>query len=110
MLMQDLEQIGSKMYEARKKIGLTQSEVAESASVSDRTYADIERGKVNMRIGTFIQICNALHVRPDEVLTDDSFTMIDNRAELLERLDVCSTREQKIILNILSVYLNSINR
>ena len=35
------------MLAIRKKAGVTQSEVAEAADLSDRTYADIERGTVN---------------------------------------------------------------
>lgn len=41
MLIYDLNAIGNKLYLFRKKMGMTQSEVAEAAGMSDRTYADI---------------------------------------------------------------------
>ena len=52
MLIFDTIQIGNKLLQFRKKSGLTQAEVAEAAGLSDRTYADIERGTVNMKIET----------------------------------------------------------
>ena len=62
MLISDLNLIGENLYHFRKKCGLTQSEVAELAELSDRTYADIERGNTNMRIDTLIKICSALKI------------------------------------------------
>ena len=57
MLIFDFTQIGNKLYSFRKKVGMTQAEVAEAAGISDRTYADIERGTVNMRVETLLRIC-----------------------------------------------------
>lgn len=65
---------GNKLLALRKRMGLTQAEVAELSGLSDRTYADIERGTVNMRIETVLRICQALHITPDEILTkEESF-------------------------------------
>ena len=60
MLIYDFKKIGNRLLKIRKKQGFTQSEVAESAGMSDRTYADIERSNVNMRVETLLQICNAV--------------------------------------------------
>lgn len=68
MLIFDLQVIGNRLLCIRKRIGMTQAEVAEAAELSDRTYADIERGAVNMRTGTILKICGVLHITPDEVL------------------------------------------
>ena len=72
MLIFDLRAIGNKLLNIRKRTGLTQSELAEAANLSDRTYADIERGSVNMRIETVLKICDALHITPDMVLTEEA--------------------------------------
>ncbi len=69
MLIFDLQAIGSRLLAIRKRAGLTQAEVAEAAGLSDRAYADIERGQVNMRMETVLRICQALHITPDEILT-----------------------------------------
>ena len=67
MLIFDTIQIGNKLLQFRKKSGLTQAEVAEAAGLSDRTYADIERGTVNMKIETVLRICGALKITPNEI-------------------------------------------
>ena len=59
VLADNLRLIGERLYAIRKKRGLTQVEVAEAAGLSERTYPEIERGIVNMRILTFIRICDA---------------------------------------------------
>lgn len=108
MLVFDFRIIGNKLLAIRKKSGLTQSEVAEAANLSDRTYADIERGTVNMRIETILKICEALHITPDEILTDDEPSILSKQAELLEQLNNCTVKQQETALELLSVYLKSL--
>lgn len=107
MLVYDFRTIGNKLLAIRKKAGLTQSEVADAANLSDRTYADIERGSVNMRIETILKICGALHITPDAVLTDDNPNLAAKQAELLEQLDHCTVQQKETALELLSVYLRS---
>ena len=109
MLVYDFRTIGNKLLAIRKKVGLTQSEVADAANLSDRTYADIERGTVNMRIETILKICGALHSTPDAVLTDDNPNLAAKQAELLEQLDHCTVHQKETALELLSVYLRSTN-
>lgn len=91
----------------RKKMGLTQGEVAEIAGLSDRTYADIERGTVNMRVETLLKICQALHITPDEILTkEDPLPLQQN--DILDRLNTCSAKDQQTALELLAVYLQSL--
>jgi len=98
LLEKDLIKIGNKLYEARKRSGYTQAQAAEAAEISDRTYADIERGTVNMRVETLISICSALKLTPDEILTenDNSGTNSEERITyLLNRLSGCSENEKR---------------
>ena len=87
---------------------MTQMEVAEAAGLSDRAYADLERGTVNMRVETVLRICQALHVSPNEILTDDDTSLVLQESELLERLARCTTRERETALSLLAVYLQSL--
>ena len=109
MLIFDLNMIGNKLLAIRKRAGLTQAEVAEAAGLSDRTYADIERGSVNMRTETMLRICNVLHITPDEVLTEESNSLISKQAELWERLNACNPKDKETALQLLSVYLKSLD-
>lgn len=92
----------------RKRAGLTQAEVAEAAGLSDRTYADIERGSVNMRTETVLKICNVLHVTPDAIMTEENTTPARRQAELICKLNDCSPKHRETALNLLDVYLKSL--
>lgn len=109
MLIFDFYTIGNKLFTIRKRMGLTQAEVAEKAELSTRTYADIERGSVNMRIETVLKICNVLHITPDEILTTEDSSISAIQQELWYRLDSCSPKDKETALKLLSVYLESIN-
>lgn len=108
MLIFDFRVIGNKLLAIRKKAGLTQSEVAEEANLSDRTYADIERGTVNMRIETILKICEAMHITPDVILTDDDPDLSAKQTDLFAELDKCTIKQRKTALELLTVYLRSL--
>ena len=108
MLVFDFVAIGNKLYAIRKKKGMTQAQVAELAGLSDRTYADIERGSVNMRIETVLRICNVLKITPDEILTQDKPLVSIEQEEVMSRLSACSPKEKETALKLLSVFLQSL--
>lgn len=108
MLEKDLMKIGNRMYEARRRKGMTQAQAAEAANISDRNYADIERGNVNMRIETMISICNALNISADELLSRDKSTEIEaDEHEIAEMLSKCGEKEKQTAYKLLLVYLRS---
>ena len=109
MLVFDFQKIGGKLLAVRKRLGMTQMEVAEAAGMSDRAYADIERGLVNMRVETILRICRALHISPDEVLTEDAPVLEQRQSELMERLEACASREKETALSLLAVYFQSLS-
>ena len=110
MLITNMHEIGNKLFYIRKKKGLTQAEVAEKANLSDRAYADIERGTSNMRAETLIGICKALHITPDEVFVDADSPVLLNQEEILKRLSACSAKEKETALSLLDIYLRSLDK
>lgn len=108
MLVFDFIEIGNRLLSFRKRAGLTQAEVAERAGLSDRTYADIERGSVNMRIETVLRICQALHITPDALLLEKADAPLASEETLLAMLHSRSPKEQETALKLLSVYLNAL--
>ncbi len=109
MLIFDFAAIGNKLLAIRKRSGMTQVEVAEAAGLSNRTYADIERGTVNMRIETILRICEALCITPDEILTQDESGIAKKQEELIGRLNICSEKDRSTALELLDVYLRSLS-
>lgn len=108
MLIFDFHVIGNKLLALRKKSGFTQSELAEAAGIAERTYADIERGTVNMRVETLMRICETLHTTPDSILTQDDYTVTPKETELIMRLDACGRKDKDTALRLLDVYLRGL--
>ena len=100
MLLFDFRSIGNKLLTIRKRCGMTQAEVAEAAGLSDRTYADIERGTVNMRIETVLRICQALHITPDQVLTENNSSLTSRQTDLWAKLDTCTPAQRETALRL----------
>ena len=109
MLIYDFRAIGNRLLAIRRRQGLTQAEVAEAAGLADRTYADIERGTVNMRLEPILRICQALHITPDEILTQERSAIAVRQEELLARLNACSEKDRDTALLLLEVYLRSLD-
>ena len=107
MLIFDFTAIGNNLYSFRKSAGLTQADVAEKAGISDRTYADIERGTVNMRVETLLRICNVLKITPNEILTEVNKDAI-TKETISKKLDEASNSQRKVALEILNAYLENI--
>lgn len=80
-----------------------------SRRLSDRTYGDIERGTVNMRLETLLRICRVLHITPDELLTEDPADISAQEDEVLQRLKKYPQKLQKTAYDLITIYLNSID-
>lgn len=62
------EKLGKNIKKARKKIGLTQEEVAEKAGIHVSYYSRIERGVVNPSVDVLESIAKNLKVKSSEIL------------------------------------------
>ena len=103
MLVESIHEIGSNLYILRRRSGMTQAEVAERANLSDRAYADIERGVANMRVETLLRICDVLKITPDDILTKRDDEPIHSLEELCERANIqCSAKEKKTAASLLA--------
>lgn len=108
MIISDFHVIGNKLLQFRKKVHLTQIEVAELAGLSDRTYADIERGNVNMRLDTLLRICSVLHITPNDILTEEPPAFQEYKDEILSQLNDSPPKVQDTALKLLNTYMSSI--
>lgn len=62
MKITNLENLAEAVKAARKKLGLTQSEVAFASNVGLRYIVDLEKGKPTCQIGKAIQVMNMLGI------------------------------------------------
>ena len=108
MLVFDARLVGDRLYRLRKKAGMTQAELAESAGLSDRAYADIERGGAKMRVDTLLHICGALGITPNELLTEQDESAALRTELLMVRLESCTPAQKETAFRLLEVYLRSL--
>ncbi len=109
MLIHNMLQVGEKLYAIRKRLGMTQPEAADAAGVSEQTYARLERGTLNIRTDTLIKICEAFHITPDEILTENNQLALSRQSEILAQLDACAPGDRETALRLLEVFLQSLN-
>lgn len=62
------QKIGKKLKEFRKKLGLTQTEVANKSDISVNYYARIERDEENPTLETLERVLKVLKVKSSDIL------------------------------------------
>ena len=109
MLLNEPHAIGERLFHLRKRYGLTQLEAAVEAGVSEKTYAQFERGTLNVRLDTILRICEAFHITPDEIIVANSAQATAREEEILARLHACSPKDRETALRLLETYLQSLD-
>ncbi len=71
--MKDNGSIKEKIYETRRKKGISQEEVANKLGISLNSYRKIERGPTQLVSQRIWEIAQALNVTPEELVMDDDF-------------------------------------
>lgn len=86
----------------RKRLGMTQSELAERMGYADKSMISrVEQGKIDLTQSRVVAFANVLHVTPSELLGDDGINY-DNRewidgSDLLEKLKKLSKDDLALI-------------
>lgn len=100
----DFSRISSKLKELRIERNLTQEFVAQKADVNTSHICNIENNRVKVSLSTLVQICNALDVTVDYILSDE-YTHPDSalEQEVLKELRLCSPENKEKILKIIKI-------
>ena len=94
-----LNEVGQRIMERRKKLGLTQEALAEQSDLTTQFVSYAESGKRAMRRENRMKIAAVLGVSTDYLLTGD---IIDKDSLLLsEKLGKLTASEVRIIENII---------
>lgn len=94
-----LEEVGKRIMERRKKLGMTQEMLGEKSDLTTQCISYMESGKRNMRSENLMKIAHALEVSCDYLLTGD---IIDKDKLLLsEKLDKLTAEEVRIVESII---------
>ncbi len=97
----NFERIGKKLKTIRLSKNLTQEYIANAADVNTSHISNIENNRVKVSLSTLVQICNALNVTVDYILSEEykePSTAIEQ--EILHELKPCSDDTKEQILKI----------
>lgn len=100
----DFESIGKKIREQRISKGLTQDYIANMADVNTSHISNIENNRVKVSLTTLVQICNALDITVDYILTDeydDSDSVLNHT--IINELKKCDRDTKERILKIIQI-------
>lgn len=94
-----LNEVGKRIMERRKKLGLTQEALAEKSNLTTQFVSYAESGKRAMRPENLMKIAAVLGVSTDYILTGD---IVDKDKLLLsEKLDKLTASEVRIVESII---------
>ena len=78
----DYKRLGERIREERRKLGLTQAQLAEDVDISDTYMGSIERGERSLTLDTLVRLVNRLGVTVDYLLAD---SVANSDANIMEQ-------------------------
>jgi len=98
----DYKRLGERIREERRKLGLTQAQLAETAEISDTYMGAIERGERSLTLDTLVRLVNRLGVTVDYLLAD---SVTDSDANIMEQfkqiIDNQPMERKQMAINVL---------
>ncbi|MGN0467274.1 MAG: helix-turn-helix domain-containing protein [Acutalibacteraceae bacterium] len=95
----DYKEVGRRIAQRRKELGLKQAEVCESAELSDKYLSNIERATSIMSIDVLMRICEALDTTPNYLLlgATESHSNQGYEKHFLEKIQALSDRQKETV-------------
>lgn len=103
----NLKRIGKNVKKYRKKLGLTQSQLAEMVQLSTVHISHIETGTVSMSLDCLLALCNALQVTPNEILLGEYVLDCNETNSLLNESSAYLNQDDQLLLVQFSEFLSS---
>lgn len=98
----DYKRLGIRIRDERKKLNLTQAQLAEAIDISDTYMGAIERGERCLTLDTLVRLVNRLGVTVDYLLSDYVSDTDSNIIEQFKQIIDCQPLERKqMAINVL---------
>ena len=78
----DYKKLGERIREERRRLNLTQGQLAEAVDISDTYMGAIERGERSLTLDTLVRLVNRLGVTVDYLLSD---SVTDTDSNIMEQ-------------------------
>lgn len=98
----DYKRLGERIRRERRRLNLTQAQLAEAIDISDTYMGAIERGERSLTLDTLVRLVNRLGVTVDYLLADSVSDNDSNIMEQFKQIIDCQPLERKqLAINIL---------
>lgn len=98
----DYKRLGERIREERRRLNLTQAQLAEDIDISDTYMGAIERGERSLTLDTLVRLVNRLGVTVDYMLSD---SVADNDSNIMEQFKQIMDRQplerKQMAINVL---------
>lgn len=98
----DYKRLGERIRQERRRLNLTQAQLAEDIDISDTYMGAIERGERSLTLDTLVRLVNRLGVTVDYMLSDSVADNDSNIMEQFKQIIDCQPLERKqMAINVL---------
>ena len=98
----DYKKLGERIRQERRRLNLTQAQLAEDIDISDTYMGAIERGERSLTLDTLVRLVNRLGVTVDYLLSDYVTDTDPNIMEQFKQIIDCQPLERKqMAINVL---------
>lgn len=98
----DYKKLGERIRQERKRLNLTQAQLAEDIDISDTYMGSIERGERSLTLETLVRLVNRLGVTVDYLLSD---SVTDTDSNIMEQFKQIIDRQplerRQMAINVL---------
>ena len=98
----DYKRLGKRIREERRRLNLTQAQLAENIDISDTYMGAIERGERSLTLDTLVRLVDRLGVTVDYMLSDSVTDSDANIIAQFRQITDCQPLERKqMAINVL---------
>ena len=103
----DYKEVGKRISNRRRELGLKQWQVEQKAELSDKYLSNIERATSVLSIDVLMKLCNVLKTTPDALLLDAVNTdETDFQRSMSSRLRQMSSKQAALTLSLMDWILS----
>ncbi len=99
----DYKEVGKRIANCRRELGLKQWQTEQKAGLSDKYLSNIERGMTVISIDVLMRLCDVLQTTPDALLLDAVTSDEDNDylKSMTSRLRQMSSKQARLTLSLM---------
>ena len=92
----DYKNIGKRIVRRRKRLKISQIDLAEKIGISNNYLSSIEHGKEKPSLDILVKICNAISVTPDYLIMGNMYSN-NVPQNIADSLQLCSSRDVDLV-------------